>query len=207
MPVFPPLSLLPACALAFSFFTIASAFSLSNETNPLHSPRSPTCYPASGSAERPPLSEHDCQRALDNFRGDLPLFLPPILTRDPDKAHLPGYILAPATATYIECTFRANIPPGNDARIDVRALVYRAVVLIAKCVGKAEYDGGRSNVEVEGALTWINIDFRSSTPLTTVTNVGVGNITNAAGLVLDSSTAETLPSIPAIPDNAVVAIR
>ena len=205
MPLLVPLSLLPACALALSFFTIASAFSLTNESNPLN-PRKPSCYPASGRAVLPLLSEHDCLQALGEFERNLP-FVTPILTHDPDKAHLPGYILAPARATYGECMFRADIPPGNDARIDVQALVYQANVLAAKCVAQAGFDGGRCNVAAEGALIWIKIDFRHLIPLTNVTKVDVGNITNAVGLILNSSTAETLPSLAAIPGTAVVASR
>ncbi len=205
MPLFLPLSLLPACALAFSLNTIASAFSLVNESNPL--PRKPFCYPATGSALIPLLTEHDCLRALGVFERDLPFFDTPILTHDPDKAHLPDYILAPATATYGECMFRADIPQGNDARIDVQALVYQANVLAAKCVARAGFDGGRCSVEAEGAKTWIDIVFRHLIPLTTVTKVDVGNITSAAGLVLNSSTAETSPSLAAVPGTAVVASR
>ena len=207
MPFFVPLSLLPARALAFSFFTIASAFSLANETNLLHNPHSPSCYPASGSAPIPPLSEHDCMQALGDFQRNLPYFATPILTHDPDKAHLPQYILAPATVTFIECTFRADIPPGIDVPFDVNDLVYRARVLIAVCVGKADYEGGRSSVKAEGVETWINIDFRYSTPLATLTKVDVGNITSAPGLVFNSATPETLPSLSAIPGSTAIASR
>ncbi len=206
MPLFVPRSLLPARALAFSFLTIASAFSLANDTNIMHNFRSPACYPVSGSPRIVPLSERDCLLALGEFQRDLPFGVTPILTHDPDKAHLPQYILAPAIATYGECTFRAGIPPGNDARIDVEALVYQAYVLMAKCVGKADYDGGRSRAEAKGARTWINIEFRYYTP-TTVTNFGVGSITNDSGLDLSSSTAKALLSLSAIPSNVVAASR
>ena len=204
MPLLLKLSLLPWCALAFSFFTTASTFSLTNEFN-LINPRKPNCYPASG--DIPPLTERDCQQALGEFQRNLPFFEYPILTRDPDKAHLPQYILAPVTATWRECMFRADIPQGNDAPIDVQALVYQANVLMAKCVTQAYSDGGRCSVEAEGSTVWIKIDFRHLTPLTNVTNVGVGNITNAAGLVLNFSTAENPPSLPAISGNAVAESR
>ncbi|KAK0507623.1 hypothetical protein JMJ35_010146 [Cladonia borealis] len=204
MPLLVPFSQLPGCALALSFFTIASAFSLANGNNPLN-PRNPSCYPASGSALLPPLSERDCLQALGEFERNLPFVVTPILTHDPDKAHLPAYILAPATATWGECMFRADIPPGNDARIDVQDLVYQANVLLAKCVAQADYDGGQCSVEAEGAKIWIKIDFQHLIPLTKVTRVGVGNITNAAGLVLDSSTAETVLSPPAMSGNAEAA--
>ena len=203
MPSVVPLSLLPACTLAFSFLTIASAFSLANESNPLN-PRKPSCYPASGSAELPLLSEHDCLQALGEFERNLPFADAPILTHDPDKAHLPNYILAPARATYGDCMFRADIPPGNDARIDVQDLVYRANVLVAKCVEQAGFDGGLCSVEAEGAPIWINIDFRHLTYLTNMTNVDFGNITNV-GLIMNSSTAETLRAPAAVPETAVVA--
>ena len=204
MPLLVPLSLLPACALAFSLFTIASAFSLANDTNPVN-PREPSCHPASGSALLPPLSERDCLQALGGFERNLPFAITPILTHDPEKAHLPAYILAPATATWGGCMFRADIPPGNDARIDVQALVYQANVLLAKCVAQADYDGGQCSVEAEEAKIWIKIDFQHLIALTKVTRVGVGNITNAAGLVLDSSTAETVLSLPAMSGNAEAA--
>ena len=204
MPLFIKLFLLPWCALAYSFFTIASAFSLTNEFN-LINPRKPTCYPASGGI--PPLTERDCLQALGDFQRNLPFFDYPILTRDPDKAHLPEYILAPVTATWGECMFRADIPQGNDAPIDVQALVYQANVLMAKCVAQDYFDGGRCSVEAEGATVWIKIDFMHLTPHTNVTNVGVGNITNAAGLVLNSSTTKIQPSLATISGNAVVESR
>ena len=205
MPLLVSLHLLPACALALSFFTIASAFSLLNETDPLN-PRTPSCYPASGSAPLPPLTERDCLQALEEFQRNLPFAVTPILTHDPDKAHLPAYILAPATAIWGECMFRADIPPGNDARIDVKALEYEANVLLAKCVARADYDGGQCIVEAEGAKIWIRIDFQHSMiPLTNVTRVGVGNITNAAGLVLNASTVETVLSLPVMSSNTEAA--
>ena len=188
-----------------SFFTTASAFSLASRTNPLN-PSTPSCYPASGSAILSPLTERDCLQALWEFQRNLPFAIAPILTHDPDKAHLPAYILAPATATWGECIFRANIPPGNDARIDVQALEYEATVLLAKCVARADYDGGQCSVEAKGAKIWIRIDFQHSMiPLTNVTRVGVGNITDAAGLVFNSSTVETVLSLPVMSGNAEAA--
>ena len=101
--------------------------------------------------------------------------------------------------------FRADIPPGNDARINVPALEFEANLLLAKCVARADYDGGQCSVEAEEAKIWIKIDFQHLIPFTEVTRVGVGNITNAAGLVLDSSTAETVLSLPAMSGNAEAA--
>lgn len=103
--------------------------------------------------------------------------------------------------------FRADIPPGNDAPIDVQALVYQANVLIATCVAKADYDGGRCSVEAEGVRIWINIDFRHWLYLTNARTVDLGSITSAAGLILNSSTNESLPSLSADPGNAVVESR
>ena len=154
-----------------------------------------------------PLTERDCLQALGEFQRNLPFVITPILTHDPDKAHLPAYILAPATATWGECIFRANIPPGNDARIDVQALEYEAIVLLAKCVARPDYDGGQCSVEAEGAKIWIRIDFQHSMiPLMNATRVGVGNDTNAAELVLNSSTVETVLSLPVMSGNAEAAI-
>ena len=73
---------------------------------------------------------------------------------------------------------------------------------MAACVGKAEYDGGRSRVEVQGSTTWINIAFSISNLLD-----GVGNILDSSGLVLNSSTAAALPALSATSDNAMVARR
>ena len=202
------LSLLPACALALSSVTIASGFFLANETNPLDplNPRSPSCYPASGSTILSPLTERDCLQALGDFQRNLPFVITPILTHDPDKAHLPAYILAPATATWGECIFRADIPPGNDARIDVQALEYEAIVLLAKCVARPDYDGGQCSVEAEGAQIWIRIDFQHSMiPLTNVTRAGVVNVKNADELVVNSSNGKTALSLPAISGNAEAA--
>ena len=207
MPLFVSWSLLPVRVLAFSFFIIASAFSLANETNTLHDFPDPSCYPVSGSPRLPPLGERDCLQALEDFQNKVPIGLTPILTHDPDKAHLPQYILAPAIATYQECTFRADFRLGNDARIDVEALVYQAIMLMMKCVGKADYEGGCSRVQAKGSAIWIDIEVRYYTPPTAVTKAGAGNMTSASGLVLSASTAEALPSLSAISGNAVVASR
>lgn len=103
--------------------------------------------------------------------------------------------------------FGADIPLGEDAPIDVQTLVYKANVLISKCVGNAEYDGGRSDLEVPGSATHIDIDFRYWVPLANVTKSSVGNLTDDSELVLSPSTAAALPVLSAFTDSAMVARR
>ena len=205
MPLFLPSSPRAACALAVSFFTVASTLSLANLTDIFHESRFPQCFPSPTSPRLQPLSEHDCLRALGIFLTNLPFGVTPVLTHDPDKAHLPQYVLAPAIAVSGECMFGADIPQGRDARINRQNLVYQAHLLIAACVGKAEYDGGRSHLKLRQSTSWIDIDFRYWVPLTNVTKNGVGNVTHDSRLVLNSATAVALPAISAIPDNAMVA--
>ena len=206
MPSLTPLSLRAACPLAFSFFAIASTSSPTNETRILQEPGYPLCFPPPSSPRLQPLSQHDCRHALGVFLRNLP-FGYPTLTHDPDKAHLPDYVLAPAIEMYGDCMFGADIPPGRDALIDLDALVYRAHVLMAACVGKAEHDGGISRVEVPESGAWIDIDFQYWVSLANVTKDGFGNITDGSGLILNSSTAAALPALSAFPDSAMVAKR
>lgn len=208
MPLFLPSLLWATCALTFSFFTRASTLSLANETHILREDfRYPLCFPPPAPPRIQPLSKSECERALMVFMTNLPLGPTTILTHDPDKAHLPQYILAPAIAMYGECWFGADIPPGQDAPIDAQSLIYQAHRIVMACVGKAEYDGGRSRVEVPGTQTWIDIDFQYWVPLANATQDGVGNITGNFELVLNSPTAAALPALPAISDSAMVERR
>ena len=141
------------------------------------------------------------------FMTNLPFGVTSVLTHDPEMLHLPRYILAPAITIYEECMFRADSPPFQDAPIDAQNLIYHAHVLELACVGRAEYGGGRSRVEVRRFQTWITIDFQYWDPLANATESGVGNITDSSGLLLKSSTATALPALSTISDSAMVAER
>ena len=101
--------------------------------------------------------------------------------------------------------FGADSPVGQDARVDVQTLRYKANVLMAKCVGTAEYDGGQTGMRIPRSTNYIIIDFRYSVPLTNMTENGVGNFTADSGLGSSPSTAASLPVLSASPDNVVAA--
>ena len=191
--------------MVFSFCTVASTLSLANKTHIVHDPRFPRCFPPPPTPRLQPLSKPDCERALEVFLARLPNPGRPFLTHDPDKAHLPGYILAPAIAMYGDCMFGADSPVGQDARIDAQTLLYKANVLMNNCVGKAEYDGGQSQMRIPRSANYITIDFQYRVSLTNGTENGVGNFTEDSGLVLSPSTAAALPVLSAFPDSAMVA--
>ena len=191
--------------MVFSFCTIASTLSLANKTHIVHDPRFPFCFPPPPTPRLQPLSKPECERALEVFLASLPVRGSPFLTHDPDKAHLPGYILAPAKVIYGECMFGADSPVGQDARIDVQTLIYKANVLMAKCVGTAEYDGGQSQMRKPRSTNYITIDFRYWVPPTNGTENGIGNFTDDPALVLSPSTAAALPALSASPDNVMAA--
>ena len=187
---------------------MTSALSLANETHILQAgPSYPLCFHPPALPRLEPLSKVDCERALAAFMRRLPIGITPILTHDPDKAHLPPYILAPAIATYGECMFGADTPYGQDAPIEARSFIYQAHTIVIACVGKAEYDGGMGVVEIEGSTKWIDIDFQYWVPVANTTQDGVGNITDKSELVLNSPTSTALPALSAISDNAMVARR
>ena len=180
------------------FFKIASTSSPTNKTHILQDTDYPFCFPPSSSARIQPLNEHECRQTLGVFLRILLFNYSPTLIYNLDKARSPNYVLALGIPMYEECLFGLDILLGRDACIDLEAVIYRAHVLIAARVGKAEYDGRRSCVVVPGSLTWINVDTQYWVSLANITENGSSNITDNFELVLNSSTAAVLPALSAI---------